>query len=147
MGLPLMSLLMAVGISQAAASEDEEAQENPENPMDGRTTGAHFQAQQTREEEEAPLERLPKSRPIVFLAPLVASPPPGILPFRFPLACFPLVDAQVDELWLAGQFSGPGRRFSAPEGAIGAFWLRCDRTCCQASVPLSGGGRGEHDEG
>ena len=39
MGLPLMSLLMAVGISQAAASDDEEAQENPENPMDGRTTG------------------------------------------------------------------------------------------------------------
>ena len=27
MGLPLMSLLMAVGISQAAASDDEEAQE------------------------------------------------------------------------------------------------------------------------
>ena len=42
MGLPLMSLLMAVGISQAAASDDEEAQENPENPMDGRTTGADF---------------------------------------------------------------------------------------------------------
>ena len=38
MELPLMSLLMAVGISQAAASEDEEAQENQENPMDGRTT-------------------------------------------------------------------------------------------------------------
>eukprot|EP01048_Picozoa_sp_COSAG05_P006908 COSAG05_NODE_468_length_9525_cov_30.402292_2_plen_186_part_00 len=32
--------------------------------MDGRTTGADFEAQQTREEEEAPLERLPKSRPV-----------------------------------------------------------------------------------
>ena len=35
MGLPLMSLLMAVVVSQAAASEDEGAQDQ-ENPMDGR---------------------------------------------------------------------------------------------------------------
>ena len=34
MGLRLMSLLMAVVVSQAAASEDEGAQENQENPMD-----------------------------------------------------------------------------------------------------------------
>ena len=45
MGLRLMSLLMAMAVSQAAASEDEEAQENHENPMDGRTTAADFQAQ------------------------------------------------------------------------------------------------------
>ena len=51
MGLPLMSLLMAVVVSQAAASEDEGAQENQENPMDGRTTAVDFEAQQTREEE------------------------------------------------------------------------------------------------
>ena len=54
MGLRLMSLLMAVVVSQAAASEDEGAQEDQENPMDGRTTVADFQgdeAQQTREEE------------------------------------------------------------------------------------------------
>ena len=29
------------------------------------------------------------------LTPMVASPPPGILPFRFPLACFPLVVARM----------------------------------------------------
>ena len=55
-----MSLLMAVVVSQAAASEDEGAQKDQENPMDGRTTAADFEAQHTREEEEAPLERLPK---------------------------------------------------------------------------------------
>ena len=38
-----MSLLMAMAVSQAAASEYEEAQENQENPMDGRTTAADFQ--------------------------------------------------------------------------------------------------------
>ena len=43
MGLRLMSLLMAVVVSQAAASEDEGAQEDQENPMDGRTTAADFQ--------------------------------------------------------------------------------------------------------
>ena len=45
---------MAMAVSQAAAGEDEEAQENQENPMYGRTTVADFQgdeAQQTREEE------------------------------------------------------------------------------------------------
>ena len=46
-----MSLLMAMAISQAAAGEDEEAQENQENPMDGRTTAADFEAQQTSEED------------------------------------------------------------------------------------------------
>ena len=64
MGLPLVSLLMAMVVSQAAASEDEGAQENEEHPMDGRTSAVDFEAQQTREEEEAPLERPPKSHPV-----------------------------------------------------------------------------------
>ena len=61
MGLPLVSLLMAMVVSQASASEEEEAQENQENPMDGRTTTADFIM---RDDEEAPLERLAKSRPV-----------------------------------------------------------------------------------